>query len=209
MFSKLPLEDFVKELSSKAPTPGGGSASSIVAAFSFSLITKTLEIANKKVQSKDIQTMIEKARELIDYFLELADKDTDAFNEVMKAYKLPRENEEERAVRELHIQESLKLASEVPLELLKHIAEHIQFLEESLRYCPNSAISDYITAIGLLEGAFEGGMANVIINLNAIKDRTYNENVRSVLNRLESDFKNSVNAIKKDAKYRLNVQEGE
>lgn len=105
-------------------------------------------------------------------FMELADADSDAFDQVMDAYRLPKGNEEEKAARTAVIQRALWRATEVPLETLRVCADVLEY-GPVVATCGNlSAASDVGVAVRLLEAAAGGAEANVRINLKSIRDES-------------------------------------
>lgn len=205
MFSELPLKNFVEELSSPTPTPGGGAVSSVVASFGFSLIAMVLGISNKRNLDPKIDNLIQKAKEVSIYLLDLSSKDAEAFDKVVEAMKLPKETDEEREVRKSRIQEALVSAALVPLEVINTIDKHSFLLDEAFTLCPKSALSDIYTAVWMLEGGFEGAKSNVVINLKSIKDEKFLEETFSKLTSIESDFKNKLFRIKEELQNLLKI----
>jgi formiminotetrahydrofolate cyclodeaminase len=105
--------------------------------------------------------------------MQLADADTEAFDEVMAAYRLPKAGDEEKAARSKAIQSALRGATEVPLDTLRACAEALSHARVVESYGNASAASDVGVAIGLLKAAAEGAAANVEINLTGLKDESY------------------------------------
>jgi formiminotetrahydrofolate cyclodeaminase len=199
MFSELSLKNFIEKLSSPDPTPGGGSASAFVAAFGFSLVSMVLGIASKKNNTQEVLDLIEKAKEYVSKAENLADKDTEAFNKVMDAFKLPKNSEEEKNYRRSKVQESLKEASTIPLELMSLILDGSYVASKALGFCPDSAISDLFTALNFFDAAMEGAYANVLINLKSIKDDAFvkdsyekTKNIKEKFSSFSSDLKEKI-----------------
>lgn len=102
--------------------------------------------------------------------VELADADTDAFNQVMEAYRLPKANDDEKAARAAVIQRALWRATEVPLETLRVCADALEYGPIVARCGNPTASSDVGVGVRLLEAAAGGAEANVRVNLKGIRD---------------------------------------
>lgn len=100
MFKDLTVQQFVDELSSKKATPGGGSAAAVVGSIGVSLISMYCAITAKSKKFVHLKGEMEEKITILENFkgklLNLADKDTEAFNEVMSAFKLPKETDEDK-----------------------------------------------------------------------------------------------------------------
>lgn len=102
--------------------------------------------------------------------VELADTDSEAFEQVMAAYRLPKGTEDEKAARASVIQRALWRATEVPLETLRVCADALEYGPVVARCGNPTAASDVGVGVRLLEAAAGGAEANVRINLNGIRD---------------------------------------
>jgi formiminotetrahydrofolate cyclodeaminase len=205
MYSNLPLKEFVNELASSSSTPGGGSASSIVASFGFSLVSMVMGIYQKKNPNDEIATLINDAKETAFLLLELSSKDAEAFNKFMEVLKLPKDTDEEKEKRKKLMQDALIGAALVPLEVIETIYKKQYLLEKAKDFCPKSAISDLWSALCFIDSAFEGAKANVIINLQAIKDDKFVTDTNAKLLSIESEFKNKINTLKEEIRNSLKI----
>ena len=169
------LTEFADELSSDSPAPGGGSVaalcgslsaalSSMVAALTWS--KKGMEVAQPKMQE-----IGERAQRLKDWFLEAVDRDTEAFNAVLAAGRLPKKTEEEQRAREVAIEEASQNAARVPLEVLQHAVECLELALEVARQGNPSSASDAGVAGACALAAAEGAALNVRINVPGLTDR--------------------------------------
>ncbi len=175
MFTENTLKQFLAELSSKNATPGGGSASALAGALSASLLSMVcnLTIGKEKfiaVEPKAKGILAESER-LRDLFSEMMEKDAEAFNKVMAAYKLPKESDEEKAERKAAIQHALKGAADVPLKIAQQALHLLELSQELVEIANPHAISDVGVAVLLAEGAVWGALLNVDINAGMIKDK--------------------------------------
>ncbi len=166
------LKEFAGNLASGAPTPGGGSASAYAGALGVSLYIMVLEVARGKVEDS---APIGQAGHGVCYrcserLLKLVDLDTEAFDAVMKAFKLPKETEEEKAVRRAAIQAAMVHAAEVPLETMETALQALEMGEAAVEHGAQTAASDVGVGTLLLIAAITGAGYNVAINLPSIKD---------------------------------------
>lgn len=182
---KLTLESFANELASNSPAPGGGSVAALSSSLAASLASMVFSLTVGKkaylAYEEEIRNKIDKniivAGILKDEFLLLMDEDTAAFNDVMAAFKLPKETDEEKAVRSERIQEGYKKATLVPLKVAEKTMEIFELLEFAVEYGNANALSDAgVGALIALTG-LEGAILNVKINIPSIKDEEFVNNV--------------------------------
>lgn len=175
--SSLTLSQLINAFAHSDPTPGGGTASAVAGAMGAALLIMVTGLARSKTQVDAETTALAAARNALvpvpDRFLALADADTDAFNAVMAAYRLPKSVDEEKAVRSSAVQRALRGATEVPLDTLRACAAAMA-QAVAVAGCGNrSAASDVGVALGLIDAAAAGAAANVRINLEGLKDEAF------------------------------------
>jgi glutamate formiminotransferase/formiminotetrahydrofolate cyclodeaminase len=178
------VADFLDELSSSSPAPGGGSVSALCASLAASLAGMVAALTfGKKGYEAARPEMVEvsgRAQRLKDRFRELVDEDTDAFHAVMDAFRLPKASDAEKAAREAAILEANKNATLTPLSLARLVAEELPSLIDAVvqRGNPNS-LSDAGVAALAARAALEGACLNVFINLAGISDAAFVAQVRA------------------------------
>lgn len=203
----LTLKNFCSELASSSPAPGGGSAAALCGALASSLSsmvsnltfgTKGYEKYNEKMEEIGI-----KAQELKDKFLKLVDKDTEAFNNLMKAMRLPKEKEEEKIKREEEIKKATIGAVEVPLETLKNSYEIPPLALELVKKGNQNALSDAASSILVAYSAALCAYFNVLINLKSFegeeKER-YLKEAEEIVSKMEKLRKSALGKIIKKLK---------
>ena len=181
---KMTLQEFADVLASDAPAPGGGSVAALCSSLSVSLSSMVYSLTiGKKFYNEYDETIQNKMKEfqtvsnnLKNEFLDLMDVDTVAFNKVMAAFKMPKETDEEKAVRSTKIQESYIEAMEVPLSVAKKTLDIFEYLEFAARYGNPNAASDAGVGALLALTALESAILNVKINLGSIKNAEIVEN---------------------------------
>ena len=175
--SSLTLSQLINAFADSDPTPGGGTASAVAGAMGAALLIMVTGLARSKTNVDAETTALAAARNALvpapDRFLALADADTDAFNAVMAAYRLPKSGVEEKSVRSSAIQHALRGATEVPLDTLRACAAAMAQAVAVADCGHRSAASDVGVALGLIDAAAAGAAANVRINLEGLKDEAF------------------------------------
>jgi formiminotetrahydrofolate cyclodeaminase len=189
-FAKMPVEEFLSALASPDPTPGGGTASAIAGAMGTSLLVMVTGLAKSKTNTEAEKAALAIAREALQplgtQLATLADADTESFNAVMAAYRLPKATDEEKAARTTAVQAALQGATVVPLRTLRACADALGHAVAVAEHGNRSATSDVGVAIGLLEAAAAGAEANVRINLTSIRDAGFTTSTGDETARLTS-----------------------
>ena len=132
------------------------------------------------------------AKELEQLFEDLAndvDKDTNAFDKVMEAFKMPKDTDEEKKSRSQAIQEGYKVALEVPLKCAEKCHRVLELQDVFARYGNVNAVTDIGVGILLAYSGLEGALLNVTINLGSIKDEEYKQVISQKVSRLLSSAK--------------------
>jgi len=183
MLTKMTVEAFVEELASSSPAPGGGSVSALngsLAAGLLSMVAK-LTIGKKGYEevTEDMKRLEEKATGYKTELTKLVDEDTEAFNQVMAAFKMPKDTDEQVAKRKEAIQEAYKAAVRVPLRVAEVCYEVLKMCPEAAAKGNKNAASDIGVAACAAWCGLEGALLNVKINLPGIKDEAFVKDVES------------------------------
>jgi len=175
---------------SSNPTPGGGSAAALAGAMGASLLTMVAGLARPRTSTDDDLAQLRQAGEkcaaLASRLEALIDADTDAYDTVVDAYRLPRSTEDEKAVRTSRIQDALKAATDAPLEVMRHCAAALAESPIVARFGNQNAASDVNVAIAMLRAGLSSAGENVETNVGSIKDADYIARVRAEASRLVS-----------------------
>jgi formiminotetrahydrofolate cyclodeaminase len=178
-------KEFILKLSSSSPVPGGGGASAMVGALGAALgnMVGNLTLGKKKYENvqEDIKALLDKGDRLCKELLRLVEKDAEVFEPLSKAYGLPRNTEEERKLRDEVLEEALKSACSVPLDIMEAVAEAIGVLSELASKGTRIAISDVGAGLIFCKSALMGASLNVLINTKMMKDRKYAEELNSMV----------------------------
>jgi formiminotetrahydrofolate cyclodeaminase len=178
-FSDMTLDGFLGELASDAATPGGGAVAALSAAAGAALIAMTARLTVGRKGFEDLeermQAMLTRADEERASLLRLADEDAVAFEQVMAAYRMPRETDEQKAERAEEIQRATKGAAAVPLKIAQRAVDLMELAEDAAALGNPNASSDGYCAAAMLFSAAVGAIANVRINAVALKDHDTSE----------------------------------
>ena len=181
--TNMNLSEFNIALASKEPAPGGGSASAMAGAMGISLATMVanLTIGKKKYAEFDglMEEIIAESATLQRKLTEAIDRDTEAYNGVSAVFSMPKETDEEKVTRANAMQDALKSASLVPLEVMELCDASLGLVEKMLGKSNTNCASDLGVAALNLGSAAMGAWMNVLINLGGIKDEEFASKVRT------------------------------
>ena len=170
-FQDKNLVEFTTELASKAAVPGGGGASALVGAVGVALgnMVGELTVGKKKYADveEDIKALMEKAEVLRLKMLDLIEADAACFAPLAKAYGIPKEDPN----RDVIMEEALKTACSVPMDIMRTVCEAIALMEEFAKKGSALAISDAGCGAVCCKAALQGASLNVFINTKSMKDR--------------------------------------
>ena len=183
--------DFVEVLASKAAVPGGGGAAALAGAIGMALGSMVCNLTTGKKKyaqyEETIQEILGKAAKLEEELLSMIDKDAEGFYPLSKAYGLPTSTEEEKQYKAETMEKCLKVACEVPMNIVRLCFDSIKLHEELVDKGSKLAISDVGCGVQCLRAAILSAQLNVIINVNSMKDREYAENIEKECNQLVED----------------------
>jgi len=184
----LTLRAFANELSMDSPAPGGGSVAALCGALSAALSAMVANLTvgkkgYKEVREEMVATAVQ-AQALKDGLLEAVDRDTQAFNKVMEAFRLPKTTPEQAFEKERAVEEANKEATLVPLEVLEKAGEAVALARVAAAKGNKNSVSDAGVAGLTGQAAGEGAYYNVLINLAGIKDSQFVADVRRRAERL-------------------------
>ena len=173
----LPVSELIAAFRSTSPTPGGGSASALAGATGAALLAMVAAMAKNRAATADDARLLQAAGTrcgaLSDALLDLVNRDSEAYDAVVAAYRLPKASDDEKAARKTAIQTAMKKAAETPLETMRHAAEALETAPLIARLGNANAASDVVVAVELLRAAARGARANVEINLESLDDAAY------------------------------------
>jgi formiminotetrahydrofolate cyclodeaminase len=167
----MSVRDFIDELSSDAPAPGGGSVSALAASMGAALaaMVAVLSHTKKGFESKhaELDRIAVRAQELKDKFLAAVDADTAAFDRLLESFRIPKDDPN----RDAAIEAATIGAAEVPLGVLERCAEVIELCRDVARIGLQASLSDAGVGAQAARAAAAGAYQNVCINLAGVKNR--------------------------------------
>ncbi len=174
------------ELASSSATPGGGSAAALAGAMGAALVSMvcSLTIGKKRFAEVEgeLRSVLEQAETLRLQLTDLADADTQAFDQVMAAYRLAKETPEEQAIRRAAIQAGLQQATQVPVETAGACVAVLKLAAKIIGNINPNALSDAGAAALLAEAGLRAAQLNVAVNLAGIRDLAFKQEKQRVLN---------------------------
>lgn len=195
----MQLGEFLANLGSSSSTPGGGAAAAVTGALGAALVEMTANLTIGKPRLADVQeqavSIQQRAAELRARLERLGDADTDAFERVTAAYRLPRADDAQKAHRTQAIQAALLQAADVPLETARVAAEVIALAEEAAPLLNPAVISDVLVGALLAQSAASSAGLNVEINLAAMTDPAAKERYANELKRTREGIEARVERI--------------
>jgi len=172
----MTLRDFADELSSSSPAPGGGSVAALSGALSASLVAMVAALTWSKSGLEAVRPAMKAlgadAQSLKDWFLDAVDRDTDAFNAVLAAMRMPKKSPEEIARRSGAIECANQGAAKVPLDVLEATIRALELTLRVVKDGNKNSVSDAGVAGATALAAAEGAALNVRINAPALTDRS-------------------------------------
>lgn len=185
----LTLKQFLEKTASNAPVPGGGSVSAMHGATASALAEMLANLTIGKKNYVEVEELMKqnaiKASELRTHFINDIDRDSDAYNLVFEAFKLPKETEEQKALRSKKIQEATKIAALVPMEVAERGFDTLDLITEITRKGNKNAVTDGCIAMMTCRTAILGALLNVRINLGGLKDETFVKELADKCDRIE------------------------
>ena len=178
-FKDYKIDEFLSDLASDLPSPGGGSVAALVSAlaaslnsmvYSFTIDKKSFERLDDENRQKMIK-LSDESKKLIEESLNYMDKDREAFTNLMDCFKLPKETEEDKRVRSEKIFENTKLSMNVPLELAEKAIKFYDNIEFAIKYGNKNLTSDGVVSAILLHSSIEAAVVNVKVNYYSIKNK--------------------------------------
>ena len=181
--AELKTAEFVDLLASDAPAPGGGSAAALEGALGAALTAMVCGLTVGKKKYAEFQELAEeaqkKAADLKARFVDVMDRDTEAFNVVSAAFGMPKATDEEKAARSAAIQKGLEGCTKTPFEMMELAVETLELTASILGKSNDSAASDLGVSALSLRAAIQGAWLNVLINIGSLKNKELAEDYRA------------------------------
>jgi len=187
----LTLEQFAAQTASNEPVPGGGSIAAISGSLAAALseMVANLTIGKKKYAEfeDEMKEIADKGAVLRERLLDDIQKDSNSFNDVMKAMKLPKSTDEEKALRKEKMQEGLKIAARIPFEIASDAYEIMPLAERVVECGNKNAVTDGLVSAMLARTSVLSALLNTKINLASIKDEKFVNDYKEKVEELEKN----------------------
>ncbi len=194
------VRDLLQAFRSSEPTPGGGSASALAAAVGASLLAMVAALPKSRAATEeDVERLTAagaRCADIAERLTELVDRDSEAYDLVVSAYRLPKATDEEKRTRGGRIQDALRQATDTPLHVMRACAEAIEQGDVVAQFGNRNASSDVQVGMELVGAGLRGARLNVEINLGSVKDDTYTGRVRDEVSRLSLEAERGVSAAR-------------
>jgi methenyltetrahydrofolate cyclohydrolase len=203
LLSDLTITEFLEKTASGAPVPGGGSMAALSAAIAAALaeMVANLSMGKKGYEAtgQDMTTLAEKAAFYRQKLSRDIDGDAKAFGQVMAAFRLPKQTDEDQRNRTNAIQTALKTAARLPLDVAEDALKIMDLAEEAAAKGNRNAITDALVAAMMARTAALAALYNVTVNCAAITDREFVFRTTQRVRQIESAVEAKETAIRRNA----------
>ena len=205
--ASLSVKGFLSELGSSSPAPGGGSVAALSGALGAALVSMVchLTIGKKGYEnvSDEMNEVLKKSDILKEKLTLLVDEDTNAFNKVMTAYKMPKETDEEKKKRRNTVQDALKNAANVPLDVMRQCVNVLKLAKTASEKGNKNSVSDAGVAALMSWAGIKSAALNAEINLSGIKDEKFVSEMKNEVETLTSNGEKIKDEIIKTVKNKI------
>lgn len=192
--------DLLAAFRSAEPTPGGGSASALAGAVGASLLAMVAGLPKSQAASEeDVERLAaagSRCAALSDHLAALIDRDSEAYDGVVAAFRLPKGSDEEKGMRSARIQEAMQAATDTPLEVMRACGDAIEQGAVVAAFGNRNAASDVQVGLELLGAGLRGAKLNVEINLGSLKDASFAARAKEESERLERESADGIAAAR-------------
>jgi len=187
----MSLAEFANETASESPAPGGGSVSAYIGSLGISLATMVANLSSHKRgwddRWEEFSEWAEKGQVIKEKLMAAVDEDTAAFNEIMKAFGMPKDKPEEVEARKKAISDATKYAAEVPLKVAHLANESFGIVKAMVEIGNPNSITDAGVGALCARAAVKGAAMNVRVNLQGFEDKDYVNQTISAVEKLEKE----------------------
>jgi formiminotetrahydrofolate cyclodeaminase len=185
------VQKFLDELASQSSTPGGGSAAAVMGAMGAGLVSMVCNLTIGKKNYAEVEPemreILRQAENLRGKLTGMINDDVQAFDQVMAAYGLPKNSDEEKAKRTAAIQQALMQATQVPLNCAHACSEVMRLAKRTAQKGNVNVVSDAGVAVLASYAALKSAALNVYVNTGAIKDTAFNAQKLTELEKILAD----------------------
>ena len=183
--------DLIDEVSRDSPAPGGGSVAAMSGSLGVALGVMVANLCASKSgfeeHSDELNQISEDGQKIKEFLVNAIDEDTNAFDKVIKAMRMPKDSDSEKKLRAAKMQEGYKAATEIPLETVKNCYNALNVCKRISKLMDDSMASDVGSGAHMSIAGARSAAYNVRINLNSIEDDKYIKTTETKLNKVLSD----------------------
>jgi formiminotetrahydrofolate cyclodeaminase len=194
------VTDLLRAFRSPEPTPGGGSAAALAGAVGAALLAMVAGLARPRTATEEDVERLAAARvqcaTLSDRLATLIDLDSAAYDRVVESFRLPKVTDEDKSLRQARIQEALRAATEVPIEVMRACGAAIEQGAVVAAFGNRNASSDLHVGLELLAAGLRGAKLNVDINLSSVSDTAFVGRTKADAERLATEADSGVHAAR-------------
>ena len=191
--------DLIDEVSRDSPAPGGGSVAALSGALGAALGTMVANLSTSKAgfESKkdELEKIATKGQMVKDSLVKAIDKDTSAFDLVIKAMRMPKDSDDERKARDEAMQEGYKVATNVPLETVEYCKQALEICYDISKIMDQNMASDVGSGALMANAGAIAAAFNVKINLKEIEDEDYCKTTKEALKKMLDESSNLIDKI--------------
>ncbi len=201
------VSGFIDEVSRDTPAPGGGSIAALAGSLGAALASMVANLSIGKseydAQYEDICELAEQAQKVKDELVRAIDADTEAFNEVIDAMRMPKDTKEQQQVRAQAMQEGYKSAARVPLRTAELCKEALELCLRAASLGNEAVMSDAGVGALMANAGVKGAIYNVRINLPHTKDEQFIAEMRATLDDLLREADTLCDAVQNEVEDHL------
>ena len=199
--------DLIDEVSRDSPAPGGGSVAALSGSLGVALGVMVANLCTSKSgfedKKKELGNIAEEGQKIKEFLVNAIDEDTNAFDKVIKAMRMPKDSDMEKKLRDEKMQEGYKAATEIPLKTVEYCCKALKICERISKLMDDSMASDVGSGAHMSIAGAQSAAYNVKINLNSINDKKYISKTETKLNLILSDCEKLLENISKKVEEKL------
>jgi len=180
--------DFIDEVSRDSAAPGGGSVAALSGALGAALGTMVANLSISKSgfekEQKRLNHIAQKGQIIKDKLIQAIDEDTSAFDQVIKAMRMPKDTENEKEARNIEMQKGYQIATLVPLNTVGNCKEALNICHDISKIMDDAMASDVGSGAWMANAGAISAAYNVRINIKSIKDREFCDETNKKLEKL-------------------------
>jgi formiminotetrahydrofolate cyclodeaminase len=190
-FAEMALADLIDAFSSTDAVPGGGSAAALAGTVGVSLLLMVAGLPKTRTgapeETADLAEASSRLHPLRDALLDLVDRDSDAYRQVLAAFRMPKNSDAEKTTRTEAIDRATRSATDAPLDVMRLCQQALRGAVIVASNGSRKTTSDVGVAVELLVAALRGARLNVEINLAGLDDEPYTARIREEVDELVVD----------------------